>query len=306
LQNCQPDTKESHTSSNPSLTPPPLIPISMLSSQNAKSKYQTNLSPPKLQRISKSDGGEAQTRNISKMTKVPSTNSMLNLDKNKNTWFPQTENEFLQSHDGTIPKPAQNIALMGGKRYIVVPKNNAMAVQPAITLKPDKIGDKPPLLQDGSLTDISNIVDNNVTKLRTPATKPLNTDLPENVISDDVISNKEISKDTTQPVSQTDFVSAANEMTKGFDDKNSKDNADISKKEESIEIISQDKPRIANTDCISEKKDADMDHESLENIAALVHTLSTADTHKENETVETNHQSLSTKAGTVTKIKNIR
>jgi len=283
----------------------------MLGSQNAKSKYQTNLSPPKLQRISKSDSGEPQTRNISKMAKVPSTNSMLNLDKNKNTWFPQIENEFLQSHDGTIPKPAQNIALMGGKRYIVVPKNNAMAVQPAITLKPDKIGDKPPMLQDGSLTDISNIVDNNVTKLRTPPTKPLNTDLPENVISDDVIANKEISKDATQPMSQPDisaFVSSAtNEMTKVFDDKNSKDNTDIPKKEESIEITSQDKPCIANTDCISEKKDADMDHESLENIAALVHTLSTGDTHKENEeTVETNHQSLSTKVGTVTKIKNIR
>jgi len=276
----------------------------MLGTQNAKSKYQTNLSPPKLQRISKSDSGEAQTRNISKMAKVPSTNSMLNLDKNKNTWFPQTENEFLQSHDGTIPKPAQNIALMGGKKYIVVPKNNAMAVQPAITLKPDKIGDKPPMLQDGSLTDISNIVDNNVTKLRTPPIKSLNTDVPENFISDDIIYNKEISKDATQANCAS---STTNEMTKAFDDKNSKDNADIPKKEESIEIISQDESCIANTDCISEKKDIDMDHESLENIAALVHTLSTADTHKENEEIfETNHQSLSTKVGTVTKIKNIR
>ncbi|XP_026827510.1 uncharacterized protein LOC105280084 isoform X2 [Ooceraea biroi] len=303
-KNCQPDIKESHTSNNPSLTPPPLIPISMLGAQNAKSKYQSNSIPPKLQRISRSDGGEAQTRSSAKAAKVPSANSMSNLDKNKNTWFPQTENEFLQSHDGTMPKPAQNIALMGGKRYIVVPKNNAMAVQPAITLKPDKIGDKPPMLQDGSLTDISNTVDNNVTKLRTPPARSLNTDLPENVISDNVAPSREVSKDTVHPVDLASPTTTEMTETKVSDDKDSRDDTNTAGKEESLEIRAQDEPCIANVDCTSEKKDADVDHEALENIAALMHTLSTEDSHKEDEeATETIREPLPAKAGTVTKIK---
>lgn len=44
---------------------------------------------------------------------------------------------------------------MAGKRYIVVPKNNAMAVQPAITVRPDKIGDKAPTLPEVSHSDTS-------------------------------------------------------------------------------------------------------------------------------------------------------
>ncbi|CAL7943720.1 unnamed protein product [Xylocopa violacea] len=164
-KNCRQDTNESHQpQTNPSLTPPPLIPISMLGAQSTKAKHQVSLSPPKLQRIPKSDNADSQSRNTTKVPKTPSTtsHSSLNLDKKESNWFAQAENEFLQSHDGTLPKPAQNIALMGGKRYIVVPKNNAMAVQPAITVKPDKIGDKPPVLQDGTLTDISNAIDNSM------------------------------------------------------------------------------------------------------------------------------------------------
>lgn len=147
---------------NPSLTPPPLIPISMLGTQNVKQKPQTSLTPPKLQRIPKSENADIQSRSTSKFSKTATTttSSTSPSEKKEDTWFPQSENEFLQSHDGILPKPAQNIALMGGKRYIVVPKNNAMAVQPAITVKPDKIGDKPPMLQESSLIDISNTMEN--------------------------------------------------------------------------------------------------------------------------------------------------
>lgn len=137
----------------------------MLGTQNAKPKHQVNSTPPKLQRIPKSENAESQSRNATKVSKTASATSYStsNSDKKESNWFAQAENEFLQSHDGSLPKPAQNIALMGGKRYIVVPKNNAMAVQPAITVKPDKIGDKPPILQDGSLTDISNTMENSMT-----------------------------------------------------------------------------------------------------------------------------------------------
>ncbi|XP_076247077.1 uncharacterized protein LOC143187029 isoform X2 [Calliopsis andreniformis] len=191
-KNCQKDTSESQPQTNPSLTPPPLIPISMLGAQNAKSKHQVNLTPPKLQRIPKSDNADSQSRNTNKVSKTPSATpySTSNSDKTESNWFSQAESEFLQSHDGSLPKPAQNIALMGGKRYIVVPKNNAMAVQPAITVKPDKIGDKPPILQDGSFTDISNAIENSMTtKSHMSLSTSLGKDIP------DKLTDKDIPKD---------------------------------------------------------------------------------------------------------------
>ncbi|KAK2588674.1 hypothetical protein KPH14_001573 [Odynerus spinipes] len=173
-KNCQQDSTETHQhqSMNPSLTPPPLIPISMLGAQNAKQKPQTSLTPPKLQRIPKSESTDVQSRNATKFSKTATTatSSPSPSEKKESTWFPQSENEFMQSHDGILPKPAQNIALMGGKRYIVVPKNNAMAVQPAITVKPDKIGDKPPMLQESSLIDVSNTMENTDIRV-SPSTK---------------------------------------------------------------------------------------------------------------------------------------
>ncbi|XP_070166906.1 titin homolog [Polyergus mexicanus] len=303
-KNCQPDTKESHTPNNPSLTPPPLIPISMLGAQNAKSKHQTNSSPPKLQRIPKSDNMDAQTRNFSKITKISSANSSSsNIDKKEGTWFPQTENEFLQSYDGTMPKPAQNIALMGGKRYIVVPKNNAMAVQPAITVRPDKIGDKPPMLQDGSLTDISNTVDNSVTKLRAPPSKHLDIELPEKI---NVTSDKEISKDIAHLIDPASSVTT--EITEELDNKNNKDNKDIPNRDKSVEKIFENKSSTADTDYLPDKKKADIDRKLSENKSACTpaHITETADTLETNaEPIKAaRRQSLSSKAGTVTKIKN--
>ncbi|EFN74524.1 F-box/LRR-repeat protein 7 [Camponotus floridanus] len=307
-KNCQPDTKESHTPNNPSLTPPPLIPISMLGAQNAKSKHQTNSSPPKLQRIPKSDSVDAQTRNSSKNIKIPSANSSpSNIDKKESTWFPQTENEFLQSHDGTMPKPAQNIALMGGKRYIVVPKNNAMAVQPAITMRPDKIGDKPPMLQDGSLTDISNTVDNSITKLRAPSSKHLNIDLPEKV---NVTPDKDISKDTAHLVDLAPSVTT--EITETLDNKNNKDSKDIPKEDKAVEKILENKSFTADIDYVPEekkpeKKKTDIDHRLSDKSAPIpVHTTDTTDTlETKSEPIKAaRRQSLSSKVGTVTKIKN--
>ncbi|XP_071564177.1 uncharacterized protein [Temnothorax nylanderi] len=313
-KNCQPDTKESHMPNNPSLTPPPLIPISMLGAQNAKSKHQTNSSPPKLQRIPKSEGAEAQTRNSSKTTKIPSSvsNSPSTVDKKESTWFPQTENEFLQSHDGTMPKPAQNIAVMGGKRYIVVPKNNAMAVQPAITVKPDKIGDKPPMLQDSPLTDISNATDNSVANLCAPPS--LNTDLPEKI---DVTPDKEILKDA---IYQTDLASSiTTEMTETFmydnkdkDSKNTKKDPveDNPVEDNPVENISENESFTANIDNVSEREKADTSCKSPESKSACipVHTASitsTLESSVETETIKIDQQQpLPSKVGTVKKIKN--
>lgn len=294
---------------NPSLTPPPLIPISMLGAQNAKSKHQTNSSPPKLQRIPKSESVEAQTRNSSKTTKMPSSvsNSPSTVDKKESTWFPQTENEFLQSHDGTMPKPAQNIAVMGGKRYIVVPKNNAMAVQPAITIKPDKIGDKPPLLQDGSLTDISNTADNSVTNLC--ASPSLNTDLSEKI---NVTPDKEISKDT---IHQTDLVSSiTTEMTETLvydnKDKDNKNVKETCERSNPIENTSENESFTANIDYISEREKIDTNCKSPErkSACASVHTesiINTLEASVESETITTDQQQLlPSKVGTVVKTKN--
>lgn len=289
---------------NPSLTPPPLIPISMLGAQNTKSKHQTNSSPPKLQRIPKSENAEAQTRN-SKTIKMTSSvsNSPSIIDKKESTWFPQTENEFLQSHDGTMPKPAQNIAVMGGKRYIVVPKNNAMAVQPAITIKPDKIGDKPPLLQDGSLTDISNTADNPATNLGAPSS--LNTDLPEKI---NVTSDKEISKDA---IHQTDLVSSiSTEMTETYIcDNKDKDSKSTSERNNLIENISENKSFTINIDHVSERKKTDTSCRSPENksVDISIHTESITNSLEANVNTETikidRQQLLSNKMGTVIKTK---
>ncbi|KAF7413671.1 hypothetical protein HZH68_002160 [Vespula germanica] len=176
-KNCQQDSTETHQhqSMNPSLTPPPLIPISMLGTQNVKQKPQASLTPPKLQRIPKSENADIQSRSTSKFSKTATTtaSSTSSSEKKEDTWFPQSGNEFLQSHDGLLLKPAQNIAVIGGKKYIVIPKNNSMAVQPAITVKPDKIGDKPPMLQESSLIDMSNTMENStITNIRiSPSTK---------------------------------------------------------------------------------------------------------------------------------------
>nr|XP_050869526.1 uncharacterized protein LOC127072819 isoform X1 [Vespula vulgaris] len=204
-KNCQQDSTETHQhqSMNPSLTPPPLIPISMLGTQNVKQKPQTSLTPPKLQRIPKSENADIQSRSTSKFSKTATTttSSTSPLEKKEDTWFPQSENEFLQSHDGILPKPAQNIALMGGKRYIVVPKNNAMAVQPAITVKPDKIGDKPPMLQESSLIDISNTMENStITNIGiSPSTKISGAnDMTESIY------DRELSKDVSASCGSSD------------------------------------------------------------------------------------------------------
>lgn len=276
----------------------------MLGAQNAKSKHQTNSSPPKLQRIPKSEGAEAQTRNSSKTTKISSVSNLSSaIDKKESTWFPQTENEFLQSHDGTMPKPAQNIAVMGGKRYIVVPKNNAMAVQPAITVKPDKIGDKPPLLQDGSLTNNSNTTDNSVTNLCAPA--HLNTDLPEKI---NITPDKEISKDT---IHQTDFVSSiTTEMTETFIYDNKDKNNKNTPKRDFVENISEYESLTANIDNVLERKKVDTSCKSPEDnsVCISVHTPSITnafETSMETETIKIDRQqSLSSKVGTVIKTKN--
>jgi len=278
----------------------------MLGAQNAKSKHQTNSAPPKLQRIPKSDGTDAQMRNSSRVSKAPlnvgaKTNASLNVDRKEGAWFQQTENEFLQSHDGTVPKPAQNIAVMGGKRYIVVPKNNAMAVQPA-RVKPDKIGDKPPILLDGSLTDISNTVDSSAVKSRTAPPKSMNTDPPEKV---NITPDKEITKDAT------DLVSSATTETETFDGKDNKDEKDVSKEHQFIENISIDNESstASMVDCVpeKEKENADLNCKSPDDKSARTPTPIASVNAVDEASVEIiktdDQQLLSSKEGTVKKVK---
>lgn len=281
-----------------------MIPISLLGAQNAKVKHPANVSPPKLQRIPKPDGADVQTRSPSRIAKAPSatSNSSSNVDKKESGWFPQTENEFLQSHDGTMPKPAQNIAFMGGKRYIVVPKNNAMAVQPAITVKPDKIGDKPPMLQDGSLIDISNIVDNSVAKLCTPTPKHSNTDVSETV---DVTPDKEILKDAT-PLTDLASPAAIDEVTEVFENKEAAKTQD-----KLTENVSENESSTVSMDVsVPESTKIHEDHKSPENKSvtpvyteSASNTLETCTEETYTEEIKTDCQLLSSKASTV-KVKN--
>ncbi|XP_006562936.2 uncharacterized protein LOC412607 isoform X2 [Apis mellifera] len=282
-KNCQQDTNKSHQSqTNPSLTPPPLIPISMLGAQSAKSKHQVNLSPPKLQRIPKSDNTDSQSRNTTKIIKTSSgtPHSSLNLDNKESSWFAQTENEFLQSHDGILPRPAQNIALMGGKRYIVVPKNNAMAVQPAITVKPDKIGDKPPVLHDGTLTDISNAVDNSMSASRTSlATKFLGKDT----------FDKSIDKDKTKDMLHTE-VPPCSIMGEIEETCNNNDRTDIL-------IASKSQNNLSNmTDLALESKK--LENCKVPERESMINNPNAINTNNELLTIDTRH-SLTNNLGTI-------
>lgn len=282
----------------------------MLGAQNTKSKHQTNSAPPKLQRIPKSDGIDTQTRNSSRVSKMPlnpgsktTSNASPNVDRKEGgAWFPQTENEFLQSHDGTVPKPAQNIAVMGGKRYIVVPKNNAMAVQPA-RVKPDKIGDKPPILPDGSLTDISNMVDNSAVKSRTALPKPLDAEPPEKV---NISPDKEI-KDATP---STDLVSSVVTEAETFDSKNNKDDNDTFNEDQLIENVSveNESSTASIVDCVPEKENADLNCKSSDDKSActpipVTSIINIADEANAEITKTDDQQLLSSNEGTVKKVK---
>lgn len=120
----------------------------MLATQTNKSK-QPLPSLPKLQKTVKTEIPEVLEQNSYSSPPSPiSSPQPLQTERKDTNWSASSEKEYLQRQEGSSPKPAQNIAVMSGKRYIVVPKNNAMAVQPAITMKQDKIADKAPAFRD--------------------------------------------------------------------------------------------------------------------------------------------------------------
>ncbi|XP_063977307.1 uncharacterized protein LOC135162594 isoform X2 [Diachasmimorpha longicaudata] len=132
-KNCQMELEPSERLQQQApITPPALIPISMLGSHTIKSKL------PKPHQSSKTETEEslkdkAPVSNTSGVTSV-----MDKVDTSLSSWLSPPDKKYLRSHDGCKPQPAQNIAKMGGKRYIVIPKNNDMAVQPAIPIRSDR------------------------------------------------------------------------------------------------------------------------------------------------------------------------
>lgn len=176
----------------------------MIGTSNIKSKHPGNIAPPKLQRIPKSDGTDAHLRIISKYSKSgtcpppppPPTSlpPVSQSEKKETAWFNKNDNEFLHSYDGSIPKPAQNIATMAGKKYIIIPKNNSMAVQPAITVKQDKIGDKIPALPVNSSTDNPSVPNEEISSQIAPIDEQLKKSASnnegDNVVSMDSSNNQ--------------------------------------------------------------------------------------------------------------------
>lgn len=125
----------------------------MIGSQNLKSGHLSaieKISPSKSQKTPVSEnamdspikvaGKSSRHSNIALSTPNRTNNSSL--------WFERANREFLHRQDVSEPKPAQNIALLAGKRYIVVPKNNAMSVQPAIAARPDKMQNQSSFMDD--------------------------------------------------------------------------------------------------------------------------------------------------------------
>lgn len=103
--------------------------------------HQTG-SLPKLQLISKLDNQGSMQSDVFNINKSASSDDQIILnEKIKSFWYAENETKFLRDREVVLLKPAQNIVLMNKKKYIVIPKNNAMAVQPAMTLRKDKIED---------------------------------------------------------------------------------------------------------------------------------------------------------------------
>ncbi|XP_074111840.1 uncharacterized protein LOC141535672 [Cotesia typhae] len=117
-KNCRQDNEESR---KVTITPPPLIPISMIGTETAKSLFPAidRQSPLKAPKNLKPDNYSKNSRDSF------STNKL-----NTAAWY--SNRDSMQRQDGSEPKPAQNIAIVNGKKFIVVPKNNAGSVQPAI------------------------------------------------------------------------------------------------------------------------------------------------------------------------------
>ncbi|KAK0163562.1 hypothetical protein PV327_007231 [Microctonus hyperodae] len=147
-KNCRPNDEVKK-----SITPPPLIPISMIGSQNLKSGHLSaieKISPSKSQKNPVSENTmDSPIKVAGKSLRHSNTSlSTSNRTNNSSLWFERANREFLHRQDVSEPKPAQNIALLGGKRYIVVPKNNAMSVQPAIAARPDKMQNQSSFMDD--------------------------------------------------------------------------------------------------------------------------------------------------------------
>lgn len=128
----------------------------MLGSQAIKSStlgLNDKRSPPKLQKLLRSESTESIGKISGKLSRNALT--MTNKIDDAALWFERESRDYFPRQDGSEPKPAQNIARLGGKRYIVVPKNNAMAVQPAITARPDKMQLRPPFIDDDNMGNVN-------------------------------------------------------------------------------------------------------------------------------------------------------
>lgn len=133
----------------------------MIGTHNAKSKFLTTGLTPSIQKPTKIDTDIIISSNKSLKT----SNSTNIIDKNKKDEsikksLISRRKEYIHSHDGSALRPAQNIAIMGNKSYIVIPKNNAMSVQPAIKPR-HSLANKSGYYQDNLLNDLNekNIID---------------------------------------------------------------------------------------------------------------------------------------------------
>ncbi|XP_014296375.1 uncharacterized protein LOC103578182 isoform X2 [Microplitis demolitor] len=191
-KNCRHDNEEGK---KVSITPPPLIPISMIGTQNVKSLFPPidRQSPPRVLSKNSKPDSEYYSKNSSKSHRdsLPSTG-----DNKLNTAAWYSRRDFMQRQDGSEPKPAQNIALLAGKRYIVVPKNNAGSVQPAI--RPNKTQNKL------SIDDVDKInYPREIGSKESKAPKEVSTGLPsEEIVKDKNNEKSQESKTATIDVEE--------------------------------------------------------------------------------------------------------
>ncbi|XP_015117956.1 uncharacterized protein LOC107041748 isoform X2 [Diachasma alloeum] len=197
-KNCQMELEPSERhQQQPLITPPALIPISMLGSHTIKSKL------PKPHQSSKPETEEPLKDKIpmSNLSEVPSV--IDNVDTSLSSWFSPPGKKFLHNHGGCKLQPAQNIAKMGGKRYIVVPKNNDMAVQPAIPIRPDRtVENQRDFIRENSLININLSTENSISSRRSSQSGVKYTPDKENEITKKVAEAMDVESPLNDSISK--------------------------------------------------------------------------------------------------------
>ncbi|XP_044008712.1 uncharacterized protein LOC122852779 [Aphidius gifuensis] len=271
-KNCQRPGETLAPLTSTGITPPPLIPISMIGTHSAKSKFSTTgLTPSIIQKPTKTDNDNIVSNNKSLKT----SNSTNIIDKNnkeesiKKSLISRRK-EYIHGHDGSALRPAQNIAILNAKSYIVIPKNNAMSVQPALKSR-HSLSDKSGYYQDNLLNDLNerNIIDKK--NITTKSSDNNEDDLEKSKeIIQDIIDDEREQRRSLEPSCDDDVAIDENKKDEPMEQDPTIHDVNDNKNEENNQIIEEKiseevKENLEiNNDNDEMKKNNDIEKENIE------------------------------------------